>query len=42
MQLTTDQQNQIAAYVDGEKLDPGAAAQKWVDANPDVVASWLA
>ena len=42
MQLTTDQQNQIAAFVDGEKLDPGAAAQKWVDANPDVVASWLA
>ena len=42
MQLTTDQQNQIAAFVDGDKMNPGAAAQKWVDANPDVVASWLA
>ena len=42
LQLTTDQQNTIAAYVDGDKMDPGAAAQKWVDANPDTVAGWLA
>ena len=42
MQLTTEQQNTIAAYVDGDKLDPGAAAQKWVDANPDIVSGWMA
>jgi glycine betaine/proline transport system substrate-binding protein len=40
-QLTIDQQNQIAAYIDGDGMDPGAAAQKWVDANPDAVAAWL-
>jgi glycine betaine/proline transport system substrate-binding protein len=40
-QLTTDQQNQIAAYVDGDGMDALAAAQKWVDENPDVVAAWL-
>ena len=38
MQLTTDQQNEIAAYVDGDGMTPAAAAQKWVDANADVVA----
>ncbi|MGZ4764785.1 MAG: ABC transporter substrate-binding protein [Ilumatobacteraceae bacterium] len=41
-QLTTDQQNTIAAFIDSDKMDPAAAAQKWVDANPDVVAGWLA
>ena len=41
MELTTDQQNQIAAYVDGDKMTAAAAAQKWVDANPDIVAAWL-
>ena len=41
LQLTTDQQNTIAAYVDGDKMDPLAAAQKWVDANPDVVSAWI-
>jgi glycine betaine/proline transport system substrate-binding protein len=40
-QLTIDQQNQIAAYIDGDGMDPAAAAQKWVDANPDAVAAWL-
>ena len=40
-QLTIDQQNEIAAYIDGDGMDPGAAAQKWVDANPDAVAAWL-
>ncbi len=41
-QLTTDQQNTIAATIDSDKMDPAAAAQKWVDANPDVVTAWLA
>ncbi len=41
MQLTTDQQNQIAAYVDGDGMTADAAAKKWVDANPDIVAGWL-
>jgi glycine betaine/proline transport system substrate-binding protein len=40
-ELTIDQQNEIAAYIDGDGMDPGAAAQKWVDANPDAVAAWL-
>jgi glycine betaine/proline transport system substrate-binding protein len=40
-QLTTEQQNIIASYIDGDKMDPAAAAQKWVDANPDVVKGWL-
>jgi glycine betaine/proline transport system substrate-binding protein len=40
-QLTNDQQNEIAAYIDGDGMDPLAAAQKWVDENPDVVATWL-
>lgn len=39
-QLTTDQQNEIAAMIDGDGMDPAEAAQTWVDANPDVVAGW--
>ncbi len=41
IQLTTDQQNEIAAMVDGDGMTPDAAAKKWVDANPDVVKGWL-
>jgi glycine betaine/proline transport system substrate-binding protein len=41
-QLTTDQQNQISTYVDSDKMDPAAAAQKWVDANANIVSAWLA
>ena len=42
IQLTTDQQNQIAAMVDGSAgMTPADAAKKWVDANPDIVKSWL-
>ena len=40
-QLTTDQQNEVAALVDSDKMDPGAAAKQWVDANPDVVKAWM-
>ena len=41
-QLTTEQQNEIAAMIDGDGMDPADAAQTWVDANPDVVAAWTA
>jgi glycine betaine/proline transport system substrate-binding protein len=42
-QLTTEQQNEIANMIDGEAgMDPLAAAQAWVEANPDVVAAWTA
>jgi len=44
MQLTTDQQNAIAALIDGQGkngMTPDAAAQKWVNENPTIVAGWL-
>jgi glycine betaine/proline transport system substrate-binding protein len=40
-QVTTEQQNEIAAMVDAEGMEVAAAAQAWIDANPDVVAGWL-
>ena len=39
-QLTTEQQNEIAALVDAEGMEAAAAAAQWVEANPDVVAAW--
>jgi glycine betaine/proline transport system substrate-binding protein len=42
LQLTIDQQNEIANMVDGEGMDALTAAQTWVAANPDVVAAWTA
>ena len=36
---TNDDQNAVAADIDGG-MDPKAAAQKWIDAHADVVASW--
>ncbi|HEX2782030.1 MAG TPA: ABC transporter substrate-binding protein [Ilumatobacteraceae bacterium] len=42
LQLTNEQQSEIAGYVDRDKMDAAAAAQKWIDANPDVVNGWLA
>ena len=41
MQLTTDQQNEIAALVDSDGMTLAAAAQQWVDANADVISGWL-
>jgi glycine betaine/proline transport system substrate-binding protein len=42
MQLTTEQQNEIAANIDGDAgMSPADAAQAWVDANADIVDSWL-
>ena len=40
-QLTTEQQNAIAAMVDSDGKTADVAAKEWVDANPDVVAAWL-
>ena len=40
-QLTTEQQNEIAAMVDFGKMEASAAAAQWVDANPDIVKGWL-
>jgi glycine betaine/proline transport system substrate-binding protein len=41
LQLTTEQQNEIAALVDSDKMTPAAAAQQWVDANESVWKAWL-
>ena len=41
-QLTTEQQNEIAALVDSDGMAPEEAAQQWVDENADVVSGWLA
>jgi glycine betaine/proline transport system substrate-binding protein len=40
-QLTTEQQNEIAAMVDSDGMTPLDAAKAWVDANADVVAGWM-
>ena len=40
-QLTTEQQNEIAAMVDSDGMTPLDAAKAWVEANPDVVAGWM-
>jgi glycine betaine/proline transport system substrate-binding protein len=42
MSLTTEQQNAIAGDAGGDPAAMGAAAKKWVDANPQVVNGWLA
>jgi len=41
-QWTNDDQNLVAKYIAEDKLSDDAAAKKWVDANPDKVAAWLA
>jgi glycine betaine/proline transport system substrate-binding protein len=40
-QLTTDQQNEIAAMIDSDGMTPLDAATKWVEANADVVKGWM-
>ena len=42
LQLTTDQQNEIAAMIDSDGQTPDAAAKAWVEANAAVVDAWLA
>ena len=39
-QWTNEDQNGVAADIEGG-MDPAAAAQKWIDANPDKVKAWL-
>ena len=39
--LSTEQQSEIAGYVDRDGLSAADAAKKWVDANPDVWQAWL-
>jgi glycine betaine/proline transport system substrate-binding protein len=36
-----DDQNLVAKYIAQDKMDPEAAAKKWVDANPDKVDAWI-
>ena len=40
-QLTTEQQSEIAALIDGDGMPADAAAAQWVAANADVVAGWM-
>lgn len=39
---TNDDQNLVAKYIAQDKMTYEQAAKKWVDANPDKVAVWLA
>ncbi|KUO17659.1 ABC transporter substrate-binding protein [Streptomyces dysideae] len=38
---TNDDQNTVAKYIAVDKMDPEAAAKKWVDANRDKVEAWI-
>ncbi|MET8677793.1 ABC transporter substrate-binding protein [Streptomyces sp. NPDC004647] len=38
---TTEQQNEVATMIAGDKMSADAAAAKWVEANPDVWKAWL-
>jgi glycine betaine/proline transport system substrate-binding protein len=38
---TNDDQNIVAKYIAKDKMSSEAAAQKWIDANPDKVDAWL-
>ena len=40
-QWTNDDQNQVAEYIAKDGMKPADAAQKWIDANPDLVNQWL-
>jgi len=42
LELTTEQQNEIAAMIDADGMTPEAAAAAWIEANADVVEVWLA
>ena len=41
LKLTTEQQNEIAAMIDGDGMTPEAAAQQWVADNEAVWKAWL-
>ena len=38
---TNDDQNTVAEYIAKDGMSPTAAAQKWINANPDKVKAWL-
>ena len=38
---TNDDQNIVAKYIAADNMTPAAAAKKWVDENPKIVADWL-
>ncbi len=38
---TGEDQNLVAKYITADGMSPEDAAQKWIEANPDVVDSWL-
>ncbi|KQT90715.1 glycine/betaine ABC transporter substrate-binding protein [Marmoricola sp. Leaf446] len=38
---TNDDQNEVAKYIAKDKMEPEAAAQKWIEENPDKVEAWL-
>jgi glycine betaine/proline transport system substrate-binding protein len=38
---TNDQQNIVAKYIAEDGMSPTAAAEKWIKANPKLVAAWL-
>ena len=40
-QWDNEDQNTVAKYIAVDKMDPAAAAKKWIDANPDKVKAWL-
>ncbi|MGY5319230.1 ABC transporter substrate-binding protein [Neomicrococcus lactis] len=39
---TNDDQNLVAKYITADKMSPDAAAEKWINDNPDKVNAWLA
>src|SRR3954452_1707929 len=39
--ISNEDQNLIATDIAEKKMDPDAAAQKWIDATPDKVKAWL-
>jgi glycine betaine/proline transport system substrate-binding protein len=39
--LTNDQQNEIAALIDGDGMAADAAAKQWLEAHADVEKSWM-
>ncbi len=42
LKLTTEQQSEVAGWIDRDKMSPAAAAARFVTAHADVVAGWLA
>ena len=40
-QWSNEDQNTVAKYIAVDKMDPAAAAQKWIADNPDKVDAWL-